>query len=96
LIFKWDGEPSFANLRAQSLTAMLTAICANFGDFWRLTTDELSLPRIQMSRGGTQRRLFAATENQGVAGSNPALDTTWSSSSAMSRAGSNGPLELRL
>jgi hypothetical protein len=54
---------------------MLTAICADFGDFRRPATDDTVGFRIQMSRRDTQRRLFAATENQGVAGSNPALGT---------------------
>jgi hypothetical protein len=57
------------------MTAMLTAIWANFGDFWRPMADEIPRSRIQMSRRDTQRRLLAATENQGVAGSNPALGT---------------------
>jgi hypothetical protein len=55
---------------------MLTAICANFGDFWRFSADETSGFRIEMSYGDTQRRLFPATENQGVASSNLALGTS--------------------
>ncbi len=54
---------------------MLTAISADFGDFRRQTTDELPRFRIEMSRRDTRRRLFAATENQGVASSNLALGT---------------------
>jgi hypothetical protein len=54
---------------------MLTAIWANFSDFWRFSADETSGFRIAVSYGGTLRRLFAATENQGVASSNPALGT---------------------
>jgi hypothetical protein len=54
---------------------MLTAICANFGDFWRWAADEIPPSRIQMSHCDTQRRLVAATENQGVASSNLALGT---------------------
>jgi hypothetical protein len=45
------------------LTANLTAIPANFSDFWRFSPDETSGNRIQMSLGDMQRRLFAATEN---------------------------------
>jgi hypothetical protein len=55
---------------------MLTAICANFGDFWRFSADETSGFRIEVSCGDTQRWLFAATENQGVGGSSPPLGTS--------------------
>jgi hypothetical protein len=47
-------------------------MCANFSDFCGSVRTKLQDCGIQMSYGATERELFAATENQGVASSNPA------------------------